>query len=189
MSAGARGCELAGPGQVDGRLERRRRHVVVRVAVGQGEGAEPLGVAGREDLRDGAAGVVGDEVDAGQVERLAEGGDRVGQRRERVVAVRRRRRPPVQRQVESDRSARLMVGAALRRLELREDVAPQVGVGADAVYEEGDRAGRLGAGAGVEVADVAPAGGDELAVAVEVVQVHPENSLDAVSWSVDRLSV
>ena len=48
------------------------------VAVGEDEAADPLGMAGDEDLRHGAAGVVADDRHVLEVERLEEGGDRRG---------------------------------------------------------------------------------------------------------------
>jgi hypothetical protein len=64
--------ELAGGGGRARRLEGGRGIVVVHVAVGQRQGADPLRMARRENLRDGAAAVVGDEVDLIEAERVAE---------------------------------------------------------------------------------------------------------------------
>ena len=58
-----RRTELAGEGHLHEGLEGLGREVVVHVAVGQGKGADPLRVVGGEHLGDGAAGVVGHEVD------------------------------------------------------------------------------------------------------------------------------
>ena len=65
------GRDGAARGQLDRRLKRLGRDVVVRIAVGQAEGAQPLGVTGGEDLRDRSAGVVGDEQDAAAASRSA----------------------------------------------------------------------------------------------------------------------
>ncbi len=58
------------------RLEDAGREVVVGVAVGEDEAADPLRVAGDQDLRHRAARVVADDRHVVQVERLEEAGDR-----------------------------------------------------------------------------------------------------------------
>jgi hypothetical protein len=50
--------------------------VLVRVAVGEDETADALGVAADQHLGHGAAGIVADDGDVVEVERLEEGGDR-----------------------------------------------------------------------------------------------------------------
>src|SRR3989442_1571748 len=64
-----------------------RRPVVVRIAVGERQGPQPLGVPGGEELRDPAAAVVADQVDGAQLERVAELGQHAGLRGERDVPV------------------------------------------------------------------------------------------------------
>jgi hypothetical protein len=61
---------------------------------------QPLVIGGGEHLGDRAAGVVGDEVDVGKFERVAEVGDEPRQARQREVLAGGRRRPTVQRQVD-----------------------------------------------------------------------------------------
>ena len=56
-------------------LERARREVLVHVAVGQHERAEALRVVDRDDLAERAAGVVADQHDVVELERLEERGD------------------------------------------------------------------------------------------------------------------
>ena len=126
--------ESAGPGQVDRRLERLGRHVVVAVAVHERERAQPRRLAPGDDLRERAAGVVGDEVDGAGVDPVDERADGLGVRTERHVAVERPRALPVQRQVECD--------AALLARERVDHAPPQVGVGADAVHEHRRRRAR-----------------------------------------------
>ena len=156
---GRRGREQAGAGEVDRRLERFGRHVVVGVAVRQRERAQARRMARGEDLRDGTAGVVRDQVDAVEVERVAELLDHIGERRQREVLVGVRRTPTVQRKVERN-------AAAFVRDE-RDDVAPQVRARPDAVDEESDVTL-----AHVDVAEVGARGVDERAVGVEAVEVH-----------------
>ena len=67
--------------------------------------AQPFGVTGGEDLRDRAAGVVGDEVDGAEVERGAELLDHVREAAEREVLVGARRAAAVHRQVEREAAA------------------------------------------------------------------------------------
>jgi hypothetical protein len=59
--------EHAHPGRGDQRAEQLGRVVVERVAGGQHEPAEPVGVAGGDDLGDRAAAVVADQDDRAQV--------------------------------------------------------------------------------------------------------------------------
>ena len=54
-------------------------------AVGQGEAVQALGVAGSKDLGDGAAGVVGDQVDIVEMKSIAAVGHEAGQAREREI--------------------------------------------------------------------------------------------------------
>ena len=143
--------------QVPGQ-QRLGRDVVVGLAVGQGQGVQPAGVPGREHLGDGAAGVVRDEVDAGQPERVAEAGDEAGQARQREVLVGRCGSLPVQRQVDGH--------AAALAVELADHVPPQVAAGAGAVDEQ-RRAARA---AGVDVAGRTRPGVHLAPVALEVFQ-------------------
>src|SRR4029077_12200850 len=112
---------------------------------------QPVLVPGGEDLGDGAAGVVGDEVDAGEPERVAEVLEAVRQRGQGQVLPVGHRAAAVQRQVEGDAAS--LAGSLAR--ERADDVAPQVGVGRDAVDEHGGRPGP-----DVDVADLAGAGRD-----------------------------
>ena len=108
----------------------------MRLAVGQRQGVQPLGLAGREYLRDRAAGVVRDQVDLGEVERVAAVGDEAGQSRQREVLAGGGGRVPVQRQVERH--------AAALPADLVDHVPPQVAAGAEAVHEQGRAAGPAG---------------------------------------------
>jgi len=64
--------EQAHAGEPDRGLECPGGHVAARLAVGQRQRRETLRLVRGDDLRDGAAGVVCHEVDAGQVERSTE---------------------------------------------------------------------------------------------------------------------
>ncbi len=120
-------AELARRGQCDEGLEGLGWEVVVDVAVGQRQRADPLRVAGREDLGHRSAGVVGDHVDAVEPERLAELVQEGGEAVEGQVGrhVRRHRRRAVRGQVGSD--------AATDVGDVPDHVAPQVRVDEDAV--------------------------------------------------------
>src|SRR5262249_14686933 len=76
---------LIGPSQQVGRAQGRGRDVVVGFAVGQGEGVQALGVAGGKYLGDGAARVVGDQIDLVQTKGVAAIGDEAGQAGQREV--------------------------------------------------------------------------------------------------------
>ena len=71
--------EQAHAGEQNRGQQRLRWHVVVRLAVGQRQGVQPLGPADREYLGDRTAGIVRDQIDVGQFERVAEAGDEPGQ--------------------------------------------------------------------------------------------------------------
>jgi hypothetical protein len=86
-------------GHGDGGLEGVGWHVVVRVAVGQAQGAKPVAVPGREHLGHGAPGVMSHQIYRPEVGCLAESLDHVGQGTQAEVLVRRRGGPAVQRQV------------------------------------------------------------------------------------------
>ncbi len=94
---------------------------------------QPLGMGGREHLGHRAAGVVGDQVDTGQVEGVAAVFDEAGQAGQGEVLVRGGRGMAVQRQVQGD--------APALAVQLGDDVPPQVAAGADAVHEEHRAAG------------------------------------------------
>ena len=114
---------------------------------------------GGEDLGDRPAGVVGDEIDAGEPERVAEVLKDGRQRGQGQVLPVGHRAASVQRQVEGD-------AAPLPR-EAADDVPPEVGVGRDAVDEQGGRAGP-----DVDVADLARAGRDAAPGCVKFLQLH-----------------
>jgi len=105
------------------------REVVVDVAVGEGQAADAPGMVGREQLRDGRAAVVRDQVDLVEPERGAEGLEHLRLGRKRDVLVLGRARPAVGQQVHRDAAAH--VGDAL------DDVAPEMAVQEDAVHEQG----------------------------------------------------
>ena len=142
-------------GQPDRGQQRLGRHVVVRLAVGQGQRVQPLGVARREYLGDRAAGVVRDHVEVGQLERVAAVGDEAGQSGQREVLVGRGRGVAVQRQVDGH--------APALAVELADHVPPQVAAGAHAVDEQHRAAGT----AGVDVAGGTGPGTHLAAVLVE----------------------
>ena len=75
------------PDKVDRGLERLGGNVVVGVTVREGEGAQAVRVAGGEDLGDGAARVVGYEVDRRQPQGIADVGQHIGQGAERRVVI------------------------------------------------------------------------------------------------------
>lgn len=85
-------------------------------------------MAGREYLCDGAAGVIGDEVDVSELQRVVARRDEIGERRQREILVRRSRGMPAERQVDGNAPA---LGA-----QQTDDVAPQVAAGGNAVQEE-----------------------------------------------------
>ena len=119
--------------------------------------------AGGEDLRHRPTRVVGDEVDTAEGERLADRLHGVGESRERDVAVGRGRAATVERQIERDHTP--------TRSDGRQDVAPEVRVGADSVDEE-----RHGPGPEVEDADFTPPGGNRPAVRFEGCEIHTDSS-------------
>jgi hypothetical protein len=127
-----------------------------------------------EDLGDATARVVGNQVDVGECEAVADVFDQLGQRAHGEVLVRTRGCLAVQRQVDGD--------AAPLGLEVVDDVAPQERVGTDAVDEQGDAAS-----ADVDGADVAGAGADGAAMAVEFVQMHTRRV--SIGYTEYRLTV
>jgi hypothetical protein len=111
-------------------------------------------VAGGEDLGDGPAGVVGDEIDAGEPERVAEVLQASRQRGDGQVLPGGHRAAPMQREV--DGNAASLGGQRV------DDVAPEKGVGGDAVHEQCHGPGSLrglwalwGLWVDVDVADLA----------------------------------
>jgi hypothetical protein len=85
-------------------------------------------VAGGEDLGDGPAGVVGDEIDASEPERVAEVLQASRQRGDGQVLPGGHRAAPVQREVDGNVAS---LGA-----QRADDVAPEKGVGGDAMHEQ-----------------------------------------------------
>src|SRR5213076_1772515 len=139
------------------------------------ERGQPVGVAGGEDLRDGPAGVVGDEIDAGEPERVAEVLQPLRQRGDRQVLAGGYRTVAVQRQVERDAAS---VAVMLPR-QRADDVAPEKGVGGDAVHEQCHRPGSLrvlrvlrGLRVDVDVTDLAGSGRDAVPAGVELGELH-----------------
>jgi len=114
---------------------------------------------GRHDLRYRAAGVVGHQIDAGQVQRLAEVLDHRGQPGQGEVLAGPDRRAPVQRQVQGN--------APVLIFQRADDVTPQQPAGAHAMHEQ-----RRAAGADVGVADRPGLRVSRLPVAVVLCQVH-----------------
>jgi DNA-binding NarL/FixJ family response regulator len=151
--------QVPGPGQLDGRLEPLGRDVVAGVAVGEGKRGQAFRVAGGEDLGDGPAGVVRDEIDAGQPQRDAEVLKAGGQGGERQVLFGGHWALAMQREVDGDVAAL----AGMLRRQRADDIAPQVGVGGDAVHEQGGRPG-----SDVEVADLAGAGRNGVPMGLEL---------------------
>ena len=130
---------LDAAGHAGGELERaeeRREEALVGVAVGEHEPAQPLGVVGGDELRDGAAGVVAAEDHVPQVALLEQSGDEAREAgRAEVRAGRRRLRVGAERQ---GRRERLDVLA-----ERGDDLPPQPVVREQAVEEDdGRHAGR-----------------------------------------------
>ncbi len=82
--------DLAAHGGLDHRHERLRQEVTLGVAVGKDQRAEQFRVAGRDNLRDHAAGVVANQVDPVQPEALAQVHDQLGHRGHRRILPRRR---------------------------------------------------------------------------------------------------
>jgi len=103
------------------------RQVAGRVAVGEGERGQPLRMAGGEDLGDGPAGVVGDEIDTGEPERVAEVLQPFRQCGDRQVLAGGYRAAAVQGEVKGDAapSAGALPG------QRADDIAPEVGVSLD----------------------------------------------------------
>ena len=111
------------------RLEDPRREVLVGVAVGQDEAADPLRVAGDQHLRHRAARVVADDRDVAEVERIEKAGDQV--------------RDPVRAEVGLGPHRDLLgadrpVGreAAVGRREAVDDAVPEPAVDEEAVDED-----------------------------------------------------
>ena len=87
-------------------------------------------MAGGEDLGDGAAGVVANQVHLREPEAVAQVGDHLGQRGGRHVVA--GRGAAVRGQVDGD--------AAARVAQVLDDLPPQQAAGADAVHEQRGRA-------------------------------------------------
>jgi hypothetical protein len=101
----------------------------VRLAIGQGQRAQPPRLAGGQDLGHRPTRVVGNQVDFGQPSSVTEAGEEPGQRAEREVLTGGCWGAPVQRQVDRD-------APALAR-HLRDHMAPQVAAGPNAMDEQG----------------------------------------------------
>jgi hypothetical protein len=144
---------------------------------------QPPGVADREYLGDRAAGVVRDEVDAGQFERVAEACDEPRQARQREVLAGGGRSVPVQRQVDRH--------AAALATDLIDNVPPQVSAGANAVEEQCGAARP----AGIDIAGWTRRGADLAAVFVEAFHLAEHRFLPRMrgrqrySDRLDRLTV
>ena len=123
------------------RPEGRRQEVLVRVARGQDQAAEALGVVRGHELADGAPGVVADQGHAVEVQRVEEVGDEPGDAGWREIRVGLHRDPVgAERKVGND--------AAMLALQRRGHLPPESAVDEQAV-DEHDRLAR----AGVPVAD------------------------------------
>ena len=77
---GSRRRQRAGTREVDRRLERERRHIVVNLTVGQGERREPEGPACRQHLGERATRVVPNDIERPRPELLDEHVDKGNQR-------------------------------------------------------------------------------------------------------------
>jgi len=141
----------------------------VGVAVGERERAQPLRMAGGEDLANGAASVVAHQVDLVQAERGTQLLDHLGHRGHRLVIA--RRRAAVAGQVDRHAATGVLQGL--------DDVPPQHAACAGAVHEQG-----RGPGADLGVGDVSGTAGQQAAMRCERADIHI--SLPPLA---DRLSV
>jgi hypothetical protein len=121
--------------------------------------SKALGVMSREDLGDRTAGVVGNQIDRGEVQGVADIEHRTGEGGERELLVGMRWRSAVQREVQRDATALI--------LHLPDHLPPQVATGRQAVDEQ-----RGQAVADLHVADRPGPGLDCLPVGIELIDVH-----------------
>jgi hypothetical protein len=100
----------AGDGLVDSGQQMRQTqasggHIVMCLAIGQRKGMQSIRVVGGEHLGDGPAGVVGDQVDIGEFERVATFRQKMGEARQRKVLPGGARRLAMERKVNGQTSA------------------------------------------------------------------------------------
>jgi len=103
----------------------------VGVAVGEGQGPDPLRHPDGDELGDGTPAVVAHQIDGVEVQSVEEGDDHLGLTIHGQAAVGRERGLPVGQQVDGQAGAQ--IGQA------GEQTPPEIGVEKDAVDEEGVR--------------------------------------------------